>query len=317
MLTWDLTLPGLFAIAAGESDAAFYIETIKSGPVARYCGADKCFDQVMQELMGGDLFSSSPLIIVSHAESFAEKELAQLTKVAKTFDPQSGVRALFCFTSVQKAKVRAFFEAINKRHSFLSEKPWERTSRLRGELISTLKRRGYTMASSALERFEALGFEPLERLTELDKLIAYVGERKAVTVEDIDAVCSSGAAASAWKLFDFWIEKKTDAIANLIAASANDTSSLLGLIFPLRHQIAQSAAILENRGDYLKKKYPYLVGARLKKSQEKLCGLYEQELMHLFRQLIDFEILVKKSVAPIQELRSLLVLLLRGEAWAS
>lgn len=317
MLTWDLMRPGLFALAAEEGEAAFYVETLKKGPVARYSAAEKCFERVMQELMGGDLFSSSPLIVVSHSESFSEKELEQLAQVAKNFTTQSGARALFCFTSLQKVKVRALFESIEMRHSFLSEKPWERTARLRGELFALLKKRGYTMSSDAIERFEALGFEPLERLTELDKLITYAGGRKELRVEDIDAVCSSGAAASAWRLFDFWIEKKTDSMAKLIAASANDTSSLLGLIFPLRHQIAQSAAILENRSDYLKKKYPYLVGGRLAKSKEKLRGICEEQLTHLFRQLIDFEILVKKSVAPLPELRSLLALLLRGEAWAS
>lgn len=317
MLAWDLAHPGLFALAAGESDCAFYIERLKKGPVARYSGSEKCFSQVMQELMGGDLFSSSPLVLISHAESFSEKELLQLTKVAKGFDSQSGVHALFCFSSLQKAKVRTLFEAIETRHSFLSEKPWERTSRLRHELITTLKERGYAMASEALERFEALGFEPLERLTEIDKLIAYAAQRKVLTAEDIDAVCSGAAAASAWKLFDFWIEKKSDSLAQLICASASDTSSLLGLIFPLRHQIAQSAALLENRTDYLKKKYPYLAGARLKGAQNKLRGISQSQLKHLFRQLIDFEILVKKNIAPIGQLRSLLALLLRGEAWAS
>lgn len=313
MLAWDLTQPGLYALGASDGDAAFYMESLKKGPVARYSGAENSFARIAEELIGGDLFSAPPLLLVSQTESFSEKELLKLTELAKGF--QGSARAFFCFTSLQKSKVRAFFEVIEKRHSFLGEKPWERTARLRGELLSILKKRGCAMPSDALERFEALGFEPLEQLQELEKLITYIGARQVITVADIDAVCSSGSAASAWKLFDFWVEKKPGPMAQLIARSANDTASLLGLIFPLRHQIAQSAALLENRTDYLKKKYPYLVGSRLQKAKDKLRGICEQQLMHLFRQLIDFEMLVKKNVASIPELRSLLALLLRGESW--
>lgn len=315
--SWNLERPGLFAIGAEKPDSDYLFDVLKKGPVARYNGQEKSFESLFTELTGGDLFSSAPLLLISHAESYSDKELMQLLAFVKSFDPSSGVRALFAFTTLQKAKVKALFEAFPERINYLKERPWDRTGRLRAELLRFLKEKGLSMSPEALGYFDALGLDPLLRLRELEKLVAFCGDRKEITLSDIEAVSISGSGASSWKALDYLLENKEKALSDLIVSQASDTSSLLGLIFPLRHQIAQSSALLENRADYLNKKYPYLSGSRLQKARAKLKGTSIEMLDTLYGKLIDFEVFVKSSHLDIKEMRSLLMLLLRGESWTA
>ena len=314
--SWDLLSPGLFALAADGGEVAYFFDILKKGKAARYSGTDQSFDTLFTELTGGDLFASAPLLLISQTESYSDKELERLLAFAKSFDPSSGVRAFFSFTTLQKAKARALFEAIEARTNYLQEKPWERTGRLRADLLRFLKGRGLSMSPEALEYFDAFGLDPLLRLRELEKLVTYCGGRKEITMADVEAVSMTGSTSNAWKALDYLLENNDSALADLVVSHASDISSLLGLVFPLRHQIAQSSAVLENRASYLKKKYPYLMGPRLQKARDKLKGLTAETLDRLYFQLIDFEVFVKKSALDVKQMRSLFILLLHGGQWA-
>jgi DNA polymerase III, delta subunit len=134
----------------------------------------------------------------------------------------------FCFGTLQKKWVKSLFESFENKQTLLSEKPWERSGRRRHELAVFLKTRGRAMSPDGFEAFEVLGLDPLTQLREIEKVIAFAGERTQLTGADVSAVCLSRGEANAWRLFDYAMEGNARGFCRLVADAALDLSGLLG-----------------------------------------------------------------------------------------
>ncbi len=113
------------------------------------------------------------------------------------------------------------------------EKPWERKARLKGMLVEDLLKEGKQLSPEAWECLlenRELSLQALQ--SQLDKLLAYAGERSHLNLQDVQALCPSQKSLGLWEL--------TEALAWKEAFPKCDettSSLLLPLLFQLRTQM--------------------------------------------------------------------------------
>lgn len=107
---------------------------------------------------------------------------------------------------------------------------------------SRLKRDEKSMTPETLEEFRVLvAAEYRELANELEKLIVYVGERKAIGVEDVHAVCSATHTAVIWELTDAIGTRRLPEAIRILENLLDTGDSPIGILMML---VAQFRLIL-------------------------------------------------------------------------
>jgi len=115
-----------------------------------------------------------------------------------------------------------------------AEKPWDRQARLREWVIEHAKTEKKVFASSALTAlFDKVGYAYAFLEQEVNKLIAYVGNKNTIEMQDVEAICSNLVSSSLWQFTEAMVwENKT-----IKEPPFDDLSSLLAFIPILRSQL--------------------------------------------------------------------------------
>lgn len=127
------------------------------------------------------------------------------------------------------------------------EKPWDRKDRLKRMLADYSLKAGKTLHPAAIEHLlENIGLDCLSLEQEVDKLITFIGERRELTVQDVDLLCATKKSPTLWQLADTiaWGESFPKLEENI------DLKLLLPLLSQLRTQFqnGMALAILLERG---------------------------------------------------------------------
>ena len=190
-----------------------------------------------EELFSPSLFAQTKLIIVEGAEELKKDhplidEMSHLPE--KTFVVLSG-------TSIPKG----VYERLKKELVFLdlsSEKPWERTERLSGALLTQAKEAGKQLSSDAaafMMQVLPSDFAILSR--ELEKAICYVAAADTIDLKSVQAICTARAEVKGWKVSEDLVWK-----GKIAQSPFEDSNEFFGLIGQVRYhlntglQIAQS-----------------------------------------------------------------------------
>lgn len=122
------------------------------------------------------------------------------------------------------------------------EKPWTKAEFLAGHLCAAARKQLEPRAERAL--FDRVGFDLASIEREIQKLIAYVGERAQITEADIAAVCVAGTRKNLYKYAEalVWEGKPVPPIAQ-----ANDVYALFVLVRAQLH-LGLNCALLFAQG---------------------------------------------------------------------
>lgn len=166
---------------------------------SRYPGAEIDFKTVRDELLTVSMFSAARVVVVEEADEFVSRHRAALEEYlerpARTSVLVLDVKSWPRNTRLHK-KVAAAGRDIECTE--LVGAPLQRW--LEQELQS---RAGKQLTRDAAALLVELAGTSLGLLTqELDKLAAYVGERSAVTIEDVRAVVGGWRIETTWEMLD-------------------------------------------------------------------------------------------------------------------
>lgn len=178
------------------------------------------------------------------------------------------------------------------------EKPWEKEKRQQQDLVQIVQQEGKDIAQSALLRLLSQSNDSFTLQSELSKVLAYVGQKKVITEQDVIDICSAGAAKG-WQVGEeiLWEKQgKWD--------ESMDASALLALIGQIRFLIQQARQILwglqeKKTVEELSKKLS-VRPASLQKIISRLKLYSPLYLEEAFNLLYDIEILTKNSALETQ-----------------
>jgi len=190
-----------------------------------------------------------------------------------------------------------------------TEKPWELKTRLTHAIVGKIAKEKKSVSPQVIDvLFERIGMilPALER--EAEKLIAYVGERPNITVQDVQMLCAKQKTLSLFELIDqiLWAEMR------VLSSEEIDMSLLFPLFSQMRNQlqIGLTIATCKQRGAnqqevaaYLPKLRPTALERWLKPNRKRSIRFFQAALSLLFK----IELMAKNSNTDPEALFDLLV----------
>lgn len=143
-------------------------------------------DHLLEELESSSLFSNKRTLICDEAE---EKEIPRREDL------------VLIFTGKSPPPFYKKMEKVGTTLDLTREKPWDRKSRLNRWLLESARNRGKALSvdgAAYLIDFSHVDFAML--LQELDKIIAYSGEEKSLSLEMVKEISSLDPVQNGWQL---------------------------------------------------------------------------------------------------------------------
>ncbi|MBS0650448.1 MAG: hypothetical protein JSR93_04740 [Verrucomicrobia bacterium] len=253
-------------------------------------------NEVVDQLNSRSLFGSAPVIICDGLEKLKKSGWEPLLSYAENPSTFS-----YLILGSSSAKNTADLYQKGKKDLVVldlsDEKTWDRKARFQRYLIEYALKEGKTLSPDAAQHLlDHIGLDLPSLEQELVKLICYVGDRKAIALNDVEQVCAVEKTVSTWQLSEMivWEAKPAAPPPNI------DLSWLLPFLGQLRYQlqIGLQLAVMNDThmlpGD-MAKQLPQLRGALL----DKRLAVAKQKGQRYFRtglqSLFEVEILAKNS----------------------
>ncbi|MCB1136451.1 MAG: DNA polymerase III subunit delta, partial [Chlamydiia bacterium] len=123
-------------------------------------------------------------------------------------------------------------------------RPWEKEQQIEGWIRSFVKAEGRAIdgpAASMLAR--QLGTDKQLLEGEIEKLLCYVGERKAITVDDVTAICACVNLDTVWQLGEVLLRRDGGKALSITRKLFADGMTFLTLLWQVRGQFQTSFQI--------------------------------------------------------------------------
>ncbi|MDJ0651434.1 MAG: hypothetical protein QNJ27_00215 [Simkaniaceae bacterium] len=221
----------------------------------------------LSEALGSpSLFSSKRTLICDEA---AEKEIPKLEDLVLIF---TGKTPPPCYKKMEKEGITL---------DLMHEKPWERKSRLQRWLVEYARDQGKALGVNVATYFIDFSHADFARLLqELDKVIAYSGKSKSLSLEMVKEICSLDPVQSGWQL--------SEAVVLGGAVQFGDTD-LYALIGQLRYQLQIGLEIA------LAKKLPKASPKKIEKFQR--SGLKPSYFVEGLKELFNLEMNLRSNLS--------------------
>lgn len=223
-------------------------------------------DHLLEELESPSLFSAKRTLVCDEVE---EKEIPKVDDFVLIFTGK---------------KAPPFYKKMEKEGTTLDltgEKPWDRKSRLQRWLLECARDRGKTLSADGatyLIDFSQADFALL--LQELDKIIAYSGDEKSLTLEMAKEICSLDPVQSGWQLSEAVVLGDAVHIGEL---------DLYALVGQLRYQLQLGLQIA------LAKEPSKASPKKVERFRQ--SGLKSSYFMKGLKDLFDFEIKMRSNIS--------------------
>lgn len=118
------------------------------------------------------------------------------------------------------------------------EKPWDKEKRLQQEVLAYVHSQHKTISPAALHHFfQGLDLAALDG--ELEKLLTYIGEKKDISISDIDKICAGSKILGDWQAVEELLWNGTP-----LSICRDDPSLLLAFLGQLRFLLQQARTAL-------------------------------------------------------------------------
>lgn len=221
-------------------------------------------------LDSGFFFAKSRVIWI---HQFDKSKRAIQEKLEKYFcRPQPGQSLLLSATSWQKNS--AFYKAIEKEGVILDLaelKPWEKEKRLiawvNKQAVAARKLMSYQVSQLLVKR---IGNDQTLLTQELEKLICYCMEKKEITIQDVEAICSQQHVDSIWQLGEAIFRHDTATALQIGTAFLTEGQPFLPLLRQIRSQFQTEYQIClllaqGKQAQEVTQQFPYMKGQILER----------------------------------------------------
>lgn len=193
-------------ISKHPGERKFAVDKLTSHLVQALGGTLKVFQsdtkaqEIFNELETLSFLQSKKIILVHDAELLEKVVLEKLENYFMR--PSPGFFLVLCFSEIKSKS--SFYKSAEKHGiilELLEEKPWEKEKTLQELLLQEAQFQGKKM-SPELAQALVRGCPPDINLllSELTKLICYIGERQEITRQDLLAIVTLSSQESGWQL---------------------------------------------------------------------------------------------------------------------
>ncbi|BBI17142.1 DNA polymerase III subunit delta [Neochlamydia sp. S13] len=243
-----------------------------SNPMALCIYSDEKVDisKVMAELHSLGSFVSKRVVVIHHAESLLKAATEKL--LAYYENPNKNVYLVLTATSLNAST--NFYKKSERVGIILEiaeEKPWEKEKSLKEWIDQTINHYGKQINPSASQALlKQMGTEQAIISQEIEKLVCYVGEKRQISLEDVDAVCIPVNTETIWQLGEALFRRDASTALRIAVALLQEGTPLLILLRQIRSQFQtdfQVCTILAQGGSgaEVSKQFGYMKGQILER----------------------------------------------------
>jgi DNA polymerase-3 subunit delta len=208
------------------------------GAITFLKGSDTSCQEIISLLNSPNLFGSDPIVIVEEIDELEKIEL----EILDAFIQQGNPFGFLIGSSKSKLSINSSFDKGGIVLDLLDEKPWDKEKRCM-ELIFTQAAKGNKRLSpdAANLLMERIGADPFLIVSEIDKLICYVGDRSQIDSSDILKISAQSKEETIWQIAEEIVWEKGN-------PKHIELLSIHALIPALRQQLAIGLKINELQG---------------------------------------------------------------------
>jgi DNA polymerase III delta subunit len=268
-----------------------------------------CFSEVVEHFSSPSFLGKEVCVVADEIDSWKKKEIEAFFQFL-----QGKVFGILLLGAKSKKELTLIIQEVEKKGAVLdltSERFYDKKKRLLDEIAGREKEENKKISFEAKEKLlEFSSFDGGYLDQELSKVFIFVGEKQAVSVEDVFAICVAEDKKKVWDIAEniVWRERPIERFSHRVY---QDSGFFQTLVFAIRYQLQlgyKIASLMEMKADNVKfqslRIYPSILEKRKRAAvqmgsryfKKALLSLFEME--HLSRDGIDsFDLLLDLFVA--------------------
>lgn len=234
--------------------------------LSSFDGGEVQAGELENALYSPSFFSSSSVVWIRQAEKLKKP----LQEIIQNYWTRPHPSLIFVMTASNWAKNTLFYKGAEKAGiivDFVELKPWEKEKRLiewvNKQAAVARKIISYPASELLIKR---VGHEDAALVhQEWEKILCFIGDKKEITVSDIQAICAYSHADSVWQLGEAIFRRDGGAAMRTAHALLAEGQPLLPLLrqirnqFQTEYQISLMLAQGKQSGD-IAQEFPYMKG---------------------------------------------------------
>lgn len=241
--------------------------------ITTFDGNQKPHDSIIDELRAFSLFAERRIVVIYHADKLGKMHQSQLTDYFK--NPNPSIYLILSAASINRStKFYKNAEKVGVILDLSEKKPWETEKSLVEHVIAQLSRERKKIDHAVAQLLvKQVGADATLLHHELEKILAYVGNRQEITRQDITTIGCGINHESIWQLGDAIFTRDSTTALRISKALVGDGAALLSLIRQIRAQFQtryQVCSIITGGGTsaQVTQKFPYMRGNILQRTIE-------------------------------------------------
>ncbi len=285
-------------IAADDAEREEGIQAALTGPPVVLTAMN--FNEFSQEVETLPFLSKKRHVLLKYLEDLKKDEIEKVLTYVKNPNPHV---ILTLSARALTGKLLKVVDECGTIYHLPTEKPWERERRLADTLSHEAAAQGVVLPLPiATEFVKAFGTDKSLLKQELSKLICYVGERKAVTAEDIRAISVPMPQETLWQLGEALFSSNFPLAHSTLLGLLQEGIVIFPILSSLRSQSETALRTLQahQRGGNgaVQKEFPYLKGRLLDKKMNLYNRFGQAKLQKTLHQIFLAELEARNSALP-------------------
>jgi len=229
------------------------------------------FSQIVNTFQSPSLLGGEPLIIIEDIENLSKQDCQNLNSFVKNNE-------IYLIIGAQsKQQCSILYSTIEKKglvFDLTGEKIWEKEKRIANFIVEKCMSFQKNISTIVIDSlFDKVGLALALVEQEIDKLITYTADKKAIELEDVEKVCPVNITQSIWQMAEEIVWEKIN-FDNIYI----DATFFHMFIAALRYQLQlgyKLASLIENKKNqdlnlYFPKIYP-----RVLEKKKEIASLYK------------------------------------------
>lgn len=268
---------------------------------------------LLDELQGISMLAEKSIVVIQDADKL-DKDVADALREYTANPNPSSVLVVVAATLNARSKLYKQLEAAGVLLHVAALSPWEQEKHVASILARQVAAAGKKAPVEVCQSVaRQVGGDPALATSEMDKLITYCGDRKAITNDDVSAVCTKMHTETVWQLGDAILRRDVGTALDIGLSMLSDGTALIAVLAMLRKQVQRSfhiCSILATGGgpQDITKRFAYMRGKILQQNIHLAQGYGIVRFRQALQLLSETDLAARNSgTAPALLLETLLV----------